>query len=522
MNLKNMIKNMTALAVVVFVFTACDNEFSTVGGEIIDNPSGVNLKEIEVNSYSKKIGAVQTNNLPDQLLGVQKHPVYGQSEASILTELSLTADSPEFGQDAQLDSVVLTVPYFSTKGELDAAGNVPYTLDSIFGNGSFKLSVYESNYFLNDYDPDTDFQNAQKYYSDQQETFEQHLKGDALYENDQFFPSPSTVTTVEENDAGGMDTVVSPPALRIKLPVDFFQQKIIDKEGSSELSSNNNFRDYFRGLFLKAEANNSEGSMILFNLKDSDAGLSLYYTYQKEETNDGTTETVATQGSYKLTLGRNIVNTFKGQYPENVLQDIESSGPETGADRLYLKGGAGSMAVIELFKDPADLESLRGQDWIVNQANLVFHVDQSAMAGADEPERLYLYDLDNNKILADYTLSDQLFGDLNPDDPVNSLLNFSSRLERDESGNGLNYKLDLTQHVNNIINNDSTNVKLGLVVTQNINTVANAAVKNPDSVVTKVPKMMVLSPEGTVLYGNEAQDEDKRLKLNIYYTDINQ
>lgn len=513
---------MTVLAVVVFVFTACDDEFSTVGGGIIENPSGLNLKEFEVNSYNKKIDAVQTNNLPAQLLGVQKHPVYGQSQASILSELSLTAPSPEFGEAAQLDSVVLKVPYFSTEGEADAAGNATYTLDSIFGDGSFKLSVYESGYFLNDYDPDTDFQNAQKYYSDQQETFEQHLKGEALYVNDNFRPSPSTIVAEEPNLEGVLDTVVSSPALRIKLPVDFFQQKIIDKEGSSELSTNNNFRDYFRGLFLKAEANDSDGSMILFNLKDSDAGITLYYTYQKEETTDGTTDTVATQGSYKLTLGRNIVNTFEGEFPEDILQKIQSTGPETGAERLYLKGGAGSMAVIELFKDQEELESLKNKEWIINQASLVFHVDQAAMEGVDEPERVYLYDLNNNQILADYNFSSSFIGDSNPDEPVNSLLNFSSRLERDDAGNGLNYKLDITQHVTNIINNDSTNVKLGLVVTQNINTVANSAVKNPDSVVTKVPKMMVLSPEGTVLYGNEAQDDDKRLKLKIYYTDINQ
>lgn len=513
---------MTVLAVVVFVFTACDDEFSTVGGEIVENPINANFQEFEVNSYSKKVGAVQSNNLANQLLGVYNDPIYGQTEASILTQLLLPSGAPDFGDQAQLDSVVLKIPYFSTEGEINDLGNVPYTLDSIYGNGSFKFSIYESGYYLGDYDPDSDFQNAQKYYSDQQETFEQHLKGEPLYVDENFVPSSSSITTVEENEAGAMDTVVSPPAMRIKLPVDFFQQKIIGKADSPELANNNNFRDYFRGLFLKAESNGDEGNLILFDLKGSGADITLYYTHQVETTSGGTTETVAKQDSYSLKFGRNVVNTYQGEFPEDVLQKIQSTGPDTGAERLYLKGGTGSMGVIELFSTPGELEELRDKDWIINEASLTFYVDQSQMDGLNEPERVYLYDLNNNSIIADYAFSQSAVNDSDVDNPVNSLKSFSSRLERDDAGNGLSYKINVTQHVNNVINKDSTNVKLGLVVTSNINITDDTSLKNPDSLVSKVPQMMVVSPEGTVLYGNEAQDENKRLKLKIYYTNINQ
>lgn len=520
MNFK-VIKKITTLLVVIFVFAACDDDYSTIGGEIINNPTGVNVQEVEVNAYTKKIDAVQTNGMINNLLGVYNDPVYGQSEASILTQLSLSANDPTFG-DVQLDSVVLNIPYFSTEEQGDDTGATTYKLDSIYGNAPFKLSVYQSNYYLASYDPETDFQNRQKYYSNQQDLFEQHLVGEPLYENDNFVPSVASHVSYEPTATGEQDTVVLTPSLRIKLPVEFFQQKIIDKEGSSALLNNSNFQEYLRGLFLKAEPLNDDGSMILFNLQDDNAGVTLYYT---TETNaDGDTETTTSYGSYKLNFGSNIVNTFQGEFPEDIQQDIQAQGPETGSERLYLKGEEGSMAVIDLFSDPGQLEELRSHNWLINDADLEFYVDQSKMQGLNEPERLYLYDLNNNTVLVDYTFSSDFIQDSNPSNPLTSLTNFSKRLERNDNGDGVKYTIRLTQHISNILKRDSTNVKLGLVVTQNINKTGVLSLKNADdqAAVKKIPTMSVLTPEGTVLYGDEAENEDKRLKLRIYYTDLDQ
>ncbi|MDX1426579.1 MAG: DUF4270 family protein, partial [Salegentibacter mishustinae] len=131
MNLMRMMYKTATLLVVVFAFVACDDEYSTVGGEIIENPSNLELEEVEVTAYSKKINSVQTNNLGNHLLGVFNHPIYGQTTASILSQVSLPTNNPTFGVEPELDSVVLTIPYFSTEGELDTDGNIEYVLDSI-------------------------------------------------------------------------------------------------------------------------------------------------------------------------------------------------------------------------------------------------------------------------------------------------------------------------------------------------------------------------------------------------------
>ncbi|HEY9186188.1 MAG TPA: DUF4270 domain-containing protein [Salegentibacter sp.] len=516
MNFKRLTGKIAAFMAVSFVLVACDDEFSTVGGEIIENPTDVELRELEVKTYSKKINSVQTNNLSDYLLGVYSDPIYGETRASIFSQLSLTTTNPGFGDNTKLDSVVLTIPFYSTEGESDEDGNIEYSLDSIFGEGSFKLSVQESRYFLADFDPDADFQSRQKYYSDQQGLIEQNLVGDVLYENDDFLPSSEAIVNYGYDEVGEADTTTTGPALRIKLPVDYFQQKIISKEGSSELSNNNNFRDYFRGLFIKAEANNEPGSLMLLNLGEGD--VNLYYTYEEEETNDdGDLETLEKGGSYQLKFGSNAVNTFEGEFPEDVIQAITAADTENGDENIFLKGGEGSMAVIELFEDDTVLEELKENNWLINEVNLQFYVNQDLMMGAQEPDRLYIYDLENNRIIADYSFAEQFIGDFNPEDPSESLKTFSQPLERNENGSGIKYNLNLTQHVNEIINNDGENVKLGLVITQNINETANSAVRGSGEI-TRVPAMSVLAPLGTVLYGSAVEDEDKQPKLRIYYT----
>jgi len=87
--------------------------------------------------------------------------------------------------------------------------------------------------------------------------------------------------------------------------------------------------------------------------------------------------------------------------------------------------------------------------------------------------------------------------------------------------NNVKYKIKITEHINNILLKDSTNTKLGLVFAHNINLIQNLDVfgTTNESDLNKVPVGTVLSPKGTVLYGNNTTNSDKKLKLEIYYTE---
>ncbi len=513
------------MLITVLAFISCDEDYNTIGGDLIGGQfDSLPKYQPGVKAYSKKLGPVQTNNLPVNLLGVYNDPIYGLQEANVLTQLSLSTGNPDFGTEPILDSVVLTLPYFSTQVDTEDDGSPIYELDSIYGNAPVKLSIRRSNYYLNDFDPTDNFQNRQKYYSDQGDVFAASLIGEPLYVNESFIPSKREVSYTEMNsNTGNLDTLVKSPRLRVSLENEFFQQNILDKQGSTELFNNNNFKNYIRGLYFSAEAINGNGNLVLLNLRDSDANITLYYKSKEKDTNDSdedgdTTELIYKPSTYKLTFGSNKVNTFTQNFPAEFVQQIEDSNEDLGSENLFLKGGEGSMAVVELFEDEAEIEAIKENNWLINEASLEFYVDQSKTVGGDsEPERIYVYDLENNLPLIDYQI-DQTRNDNNP---LNSVIGHSARLVRDEDGNGVKYKIRITEFVKAILDGDIDVRKLGVVVTQNINITTNSALKNSLEEIDRVPTGSVISPEGTVLYGNLANDEAKRLKFNIYYTETN-
>jgi hypothetical protein len=80
--------------------------------------------------------------------------------------------------------------------------------------------------------------------------------------------------------------------------------------------------------------------------------------------------------------------------------------------------------------------------------------------------------------------------------------------------------MKLTEHIKNIVNKDSTNVKLGLVVSSAVDDFSLATIRDaaaPD--LERIPNPSVYSPKGTVLFNHNATNEEKKLKLQIYYTE---
>jgi hypothetical protein len=140
-----------------------------------------------------------------------------------------------------------------------------------------------------------------------------------------------------------------------------------------------------------------------------------------------------------------------------------------------------------------------------------------ANTGIYEPNRIFLFDLNNKRQLIDYNLD---FSSTAADPKLNKIIHGGIIEKEDvENGRGIKYKVRITNHVRNLINNDSTNVRLGLVVTESINNVGFSKLRTPNSNTTSAPSMSVLNPLGTILYGSHPSvPDEKRLKLEIYYT----
>ena len=85
------------------------------------------------------------------------------------------------------------------------------------------------------------------------------------------------------------------------------------------------------------------------------------------------------------------------------------------------------------------------------------------------------------------------------------------------------YKIRISEHIKNVVRKDSTNLKLGLVVSSDINNTINIEVENSDFM-TFTPNSSAINPLGTVLIGPNPSPEkfEKRMRLNIFYTSRNE
>ena len=513
------------------LFFACDKDYSDVGAEIIgDDHFGFDkYTEATIAAYNHKTGAVVSKNLPVNPFGIYENPAFGNTQANFVTQISLASPNPifpeEFENPTEIDSVILNIPYFSHVTSVIEGQSKEYELDSIYGidESTFKLSIYQSGYDLSDID--TNDNNA--IYTDSDSAINSNKMdllntGDNPNENTQFFFDKRQHKTTVLNDNEETVNTYSAPSMRLHLNNEVFTEMILNAP-SGTLVNNDVFRRYFRGLYFTAE-DGTPGTMAMLDFKKG--VITMYYKEDKEITGTSPVEYERVSKNLTLNLTGNSVSLLNNSN-ENLDYLNAVNNPEQEASRLYLKGGEGSVAEINLFGPDTDdngiadeIDEIIENGWMINDAVLTFNIDQSAMSSEQiaEPNRIFLYDMTNHKTIIDYTV------DLtkNNSDTKKSKYIYGGIIEKEETS-GLKYRIRVTNYVRDLVKNKSKSIKLGLSVTEDINNIGFAAKKgNTGTNDVFFPSMSVVNPLGTILYGATPDvSEDKRLKLEIYYTKPN-
>lgn len=619
MNFKSYFLRFFSLLIFAMVLS-CDKDFNEIGTNIVggdnDHYLFANYKDASIKAFNQKIGPVAMNNLPINPLGIYKNPVFGTTTAGFVSQLEMAAssinrkfnnvDNTLYQALPVVDSVILSVPYYSKFISQEVIGTKTiktYQLDSIYGqmNSKFKLSVYQSNYFLRDLDPSAQFTEQQVFYNDMQEIENQKIPfalNNALleennidgHENSQFYFDKREHRTTPLNANNVRVDERSVPSMRLHLDNATFYNAIINAP-SGQLASNTAFKNYFRGLYFKVEDLGNSNSMAMLNF--TNAKVTVYYTEDLKVTTTGTTTFEKKNKTFEMNFAGNRVS-LQSNSNENVnyLTAVNST---QEASKLYVKGGEGSIAVIDLFSSPDlygydvlkvggipvdengnavplgsngkpkdgyyltytktntpngvpdELDDFKfplinenaGQiyhsiknRWLINEANLTFTIDKTALSSTEavEPNRILLYDLNNSTVLIDYLIDQSqntkypkrnksIHGGILLDNDGEVVKQIRDGVTGLITNKGTKYKIRLTNHIKNLITKDSTNVRLGLSVTESINTIGFTKLKTPIGDIKKVPQMSVLSPTGTILYGtNLPLSDENRLKLEIYYT----
>ncbi|MFT6370676.1 MAG: hypothetical protein ACJAWH_001760 [Maribacter sp.] len=275
--------------------------------------------------------------------------------------------------------------------------------------------------------------------------------------------------------------------------------------------------------------------MLLLDLRF--ANIQITYThdsYNANSTNDDAIDVL--EKNYQINLitpnpqtgsvNGNAVNTLiNDDYPTAIAETLDTG---EATSRIYVKGGAGIFAEINLFDSENGREvisQIKAENWIVNEANLVFYIDRDELdmvGGIIEPPRLYLYNSQTNVPLYNpFTDPGPTQGD--PFPLLNSYPNYGGVIEK-SGEDGIRYSVKITDHINNLVLRDSTNVTLGLTLTTNITTTAAASVMLANDEERFIPVTSTLTPFGTILFGSNIlstdPDFDKRLRLEISYTKV--
>ena len=268
---------------------------------------------------------------------------------------------------------------------------------------------------------------------------------------------------------------------------------------------------------------------MLLDISNAQVVLEYNYNFYNSKGTETTDDDVIERRkkSNSMPFGGVYVNHYSYQdHNEEVQQVISSSSEGTPSNRIFLQGPR-LTSKIKLFAEnefdlPNVIYELASQDVIINEANLVLNIDKSAHDLSHDllPNRLYLYSYNNGATLEDYNKDftiDYNLGSVNANKYV-----FGGMLEYDSNNKPDKYKFNITNHVNNIINKDSLNIDLGLVVNSNIEDITlRRAFTNPQNNKTLIPTSVIVSPYSVVLYGSHPNDSIsfyKRLSLEILYT----
>ena len=422
--------------------------------------------------------------------------------------------NPDTDGDGELDDVDPEVVANTFPKQVD--------IDSIYGNRDipFNLKVERSTFYLRDLDPNTGFLESQEYYSSQQ--FSPGFVAEVLFEGEVTISTEETIIFREDDPDTEIDESLEvdqrlQPGIRVPLDVNYFQQNIIDNEGGPGLLSPANFTDFFRGIHLSV----SDDILLLLNLTDGNITINYEYDAVDEEgepeiLEDAYVLTLITGGE-TLPIAGNAVNTLNNDaLPPSIANELDTG---ENASRIYLKGGSGTFAEVQLFEENNQeniINQIKENRWVINEANLVFYVDRETLDAAgvtEEPPRLYLYNAETNAAIYNINFGSEttLVGRIDG--------NYGGLLE-EEDNKGVKYTIRITNYINDIIVRDSVNATLGLAVTADITNPSSFGAMLENTTEVELPEAATITPLSTVLFGsNLPNDDERKLRLEIFFTE---
>ena len=509
MNLFSISKIARSLAIftlTLFVLGSCEKKENTIGSGFLDGEkfgSGI-YRSTKINAYTKENEKIRTSGTSVNLIGAYQDVIFGMTKSSFGIQVSLSKEDPDFGTNPIVDSVVLTMPYL---GREVGDSIMDYNTDSIFGNNSIPMSfkISQLTKFLH---PDS------AYYS----TIDLPTS-DEIFNNPAFVFSPDSIvlTHLDTTDTGADTTIVSKIAasFRQKLDNNFFQQNILDLEGSHLLESNSNFiTNHINGFVFETES--TDGAIYTFNMFKN-TSLMIYYKNDDKDVKGNPLP----QQEFELDFSNILSRVNKYEFdrsaadPSLITQLTPGYDGTQGSDFLYIQGMSGLESNVELFTDKVQLDTLREENWLINRAELVYRVSDDNGNAVAPPFRLMLANSDSLDVAgSDYRIIDYIIEPASFDGYLRS----DATILTDNTEKRY-YKFRITNHVSAILDGEVQYDEKGDVILDDDN---KPIVKYDDNINYKI-NLISFSGSTSVsrakIHGtNNTIDKSKNLFLEIHYS----
>ncbi len=280
------------------LFTACTNEVTPIGLDLIDNQVGTYFVDtITLEAYSMLEDTINTTQSSADILGHLSDPIFGQSSAGIYTQLALSGSTVNFGANPIIDSVVLTLQISSYYGDTN----------SYVGIKVHKLT--------------SDLSTTEQYYQTSTVGYDPNILN---YSLTGYNLRPRTPVVV--------DTALINAHLRIRLSQDFGQD-ILNRQHEI----NNNFNSFLKGLYIEATSHTGNcGYMLTTNMNSALTGLTVYYHNDNEYNKRYTFP--CTENCARFT---HLDHNYSASSNDYFIQEVLQNQKVLGEDVLFLQGGGG-------------------------------------------------------------------------------------------------------------------------------------------------------------------------------------
>ena len=334
------------------IAVGCNSDADDLGLQFFENNEAQGEQAaydlVAYNVNNNDVVRSDSYSLKKATLGVFSESQFGMQKSAYVTQVRLSKHAPDFGTNPVVDSVVLEI-----KPEYDATAKTTSTTNITYKGQAAKqtLTAYSVVKYGNPASAMTI--NVNEITTDLGSTGVEILSNKtvtagALLATKSFAGNSIAVSINKTSDNTVLLTKEA--GLRIPLNTSYFQTKIADKGGASELSNESNFINYFKGLKISVQENDG----YLINFAPDQVTMTMYYTYgDASDRKEGTYSfNLASPNVYFSQISYNRSTIFN-----NVMAGIDRT---NGDPLLYMQGMGGPGAGIKIPENAIEaLKTLR-------------------------------------------------------------------------------------------------------------------------------------------------------------------